>query len=447
MENIMSAPPDRLIYGLDDRPPLGTLLLLGFQHIVLMSSTLVLPIVLIQEIGGSNLQAATVVSLTMISAGIGTILQTIRRGPVGSGYLCPNLCGPSFFSVSMHAAWTGGLPLMWGMTVFAGVCEAVFSRIVRYLRVLFPPEVTGMVVILVAVSLVPLGASKFVGIEYAGDPISAGSLLVAVITLAVMVGVNVWGKGNLRLYNVLIGMAVGYGLSVAWNLVDPEDLHSVAGQPWFALPRSGLAFPDFAFDPALILPFLIVSVCGALKSFGNLITCQRINDPQRTEPDMKNIGRGLLADALSVITAGAIGGMATDTSASNVGLSSATGATSRRIGWAAGGLFILLAFLPKLSTLLVIMPRPVMGAILVFVTCFMLMAGIRIIATAEPDTQSTFVIGVSLAFALSLDILPQLYADVPLWLRPVFSSSLTLGTVLAVFLNLILRLGPAAGRK
>ncbi len=435
----MESTQDPLIYGRDDRPPWGVLVLLACQHIVLMSSTLILPVALVKEIGGSNLEAAAVVSLTMISAGIGTILQAIRRGPVGSGYLCPNLCGPSFFGVSMQAAWIGGLPLMWGMTLFAGLCEAAFSRIVRYLRVLFPLEVTGLVVILVAVSLVPLGASKFVGIDYAGDPISPGGLVVAVITLATMMGVNVWGKGHFRLYNVLMGMAVGYVMSIALNLVGASELHEVARQPWFALPRPGRSLLELKFDASLVLPFLIVSICGALKSFGNLITCQRINDPDSTEPDMKNVSRGLLADSLSLMTAGVLGGMATDTSASNVGLSSATGATSRSIAWVAGLLFILLAFLPKLSALLVIMPRPVMGAILVFVTCFMLMAGFRIIGSAEPDTRTTFVIGVSFVFALSLDILPQLYADVPVWIQPVFTSSLTLGTVLAVILNLILR--------
>ena len=87
------------------------------------------------------------------------------------------------------------------------------------------------------------------------------------------------------------------------------------------------------------------------------------------------------------------------------------------------------------------MPMPVMGAILVFVTCFMILSGLQIILTVKPDTRKTFVIGIPLIFGLSLDVIPQLYSDVYPWLRPLFESSLTLCTVLAVILNQLLRLG------
>lgn len=131
--------------------------------------------------------------------------------------------------------------------------------------------------------------------------------------------------------------------------------------------------------------------------------------------------------------------MATDTSASNVSLSKASGASSRWIGVTAGCLFLLLGFSPKLSTVLAIMPMPVMGAILVFVVSFMIMAGFQIILGTKPDAIATFVVGISLFFGLSLEALPQLYALVPSWLHPLFSSSLTFATVIAVVLNQALR--------
>jgi NCS2 family nucleobase:cation symporter-2 len=144
-----------------------------------------------------------------------------------------------------------------------------------------------------------------------------------------------------------------------------------------------------------------------------------------------------------------LGGVASDTSSSNVSLASASGATSRYIGYAAGGLFILLGFSPKLGALLSIMPAPVQGAIVVFVTCFMVMSGLQIILTSKPDTRTTFVIGAALVFGLSLDIVPDLYAQVPHWMRPLFDSSLTLATVVAVTLNQLLRWGAgrSAGKK
>jgi hypothetical protein len=131
--------PAGLVYAENDRPPLPVLAALGVQHIFLMSSTLVLPVVLMSEIGSPFSQVRGVVALTMIACGIGTILQALRLPGFGSGFLCPNLCGPNFFAVSMSAAWLGGLPLMRGMTIAAGVVEAVFARVIRRLGFLFPP--------------------------------------------------------------------------------------------------------------------------------------------------------------------------------------------------------------------------------------------------------------------------------------------------------------------
>ena len=104
----MSQKPAGLIYGVDDTPPLSVLCLLAVQHIFLMSSTLVLPVVLVTELGGDFSQVQSVVALTMVACGIGTILQAMRWRGIGSGYLCPDLCGPNFFAASMSAAWLAG---------------------------------------------------------------------------------------------------------------------------------------------------------------------------------------------------------------------------------------------------------------------------------------------------------------------------------------------------
>ncbi|MHB8068540.1 MAG: uracil-xanthine permease family protein [Desulfobaccales bacterium] len=436
----MAKKPANLVYGVDDRPPLPALFLLGLQHIFLMSSSLVLPVVLVKEIGGTFDQVSAVVALTMLACGLGTILQAGRWGVLGSGYLCPNLCGPNFFTACMEAAWLGGLPLMRGMTIVAGLVEAVFASVVHRLQFLFPPEITGLVVLMVAVGLVPLEASKCFGINYAGEPIRWMNLLVAALTVLIMAVINIRSRGRLRLYSVLIGMACGYLMSAAAGLLTAAHFGQVLAAPWVALPFFEEMF-SLDFRWSLLPGFAIVSITGALKSFGNLIMAEKVNDAEWHEPDMRRIGGGLLADSVCVAASGLLGGVASDTSASNVGLSSASGATSRWIGFMAGGLFIALAFSPKISSLLSIMPTPVMGAILVFVTCFMIKAGIQISMGSGFDERKTFVIGIPLIFGLSLEILPSLYAGAPSWLRPFFSSSLTLSTVLAVLFNQILRGG------
>ena len=200
---------------------------------------------------------------------------------------------------------------------------------------------------------------------------------------------------------------------------------------------------EISFRWALLPSFLIVSVTGALKSMGNLTMCEKVNDADWRAPDLGRIGGGLLADSVSVTVSGLIGGMASDTSASNVALSSASGATSRYIGYAAGGLFVVLGFSPKISGLLSVMPAPVMGAILVFVTSFMILSGVQIILGSGMDARKTFVVGIAFIFGLSLDMVPGLYAGVFGWLQPLFDSSLTLATVIAVLLNQMLSARPA----
>ncbi len=433
----MARRPEGLIYAENERPPRLVLAVLGLQHVFLMSASLVLPVVLVGEIGGSFEQVRGVVALTMVACGIGTIVQAFRLRGFGSGYLCPNLCGPNFFGASMGAAWLGGLPLMRGMTIAAGLFEALFARAIRRLGFLFPPEISGLVVLMVAESLVPLAASKFLGITFEDEPISGRSLAVATATLLTMVAVNVWGRRKLRLYGVLIGMATGYVLSLATGLFGAEQLERLGRSPWGALPWiEGMT--RLAFRWSLLPAFLIVSVTGALKTMGNLIMCEKVNDADWRTPDLERVGSGLLADSVAVTVSGLIGGMASDTSASNVALSSASGATSRYIGFAAGALFVGLGFSPKITGLLSLMPAPVMGAILVFVTSFMILSGVQIILGSGMDARKTFVVGIALIFGLSLDMVPSLYAGIPGWLKPWFDSSLTLATVIAVLLNQLL---------
>lgn len=437
----MATKPANLIYGVDDKPPLRVSLLLGLQHAFTMSSCLVIPVVIGRETGASFLEIQALVCFSMIAAGIGTILQAIRKGPLGSGYLCPNLVGPPYLSVSVQAAWIGGLPLMFGMTMVAGVFEMLFATVANKLKKLFPTEITGLVVIMIAISLVPLGVSKFLGIDYMGDSINSKELIVAVITLLSMIGFNIWGKGKWKLYCVLIGLGIGYLLSFSMGIVSKNDFQAFWNAPWFSLPGKGVRVFSFRFDWGLVMPFVIISLCQSVKTIGNIITCQKINDESWKEPDMKNIGKGLMADGLSTAISGFLGGAATDTSASNVGLSVATSATSRILAYFAGIIFAAMAFSPKLTAVFSIMPRPIMGAIVIFAACFMVISGVEILMSIKMDGRKTFIIGLSMVFGLSAIILPDLYNRVPSWLNPILSSSLTLSTILAIILNQIFNIG------
>lgn len=251
----------------------------------------------------------------------------------------------------------------------------------------------------------------------------------------------------MKLYCVLIRLGIGYILCIITGVISQKDFTVFLQAPWFSLPGKGTQLLKYKFDWGLVLPFMVVSLCQCLKSFGNLITCQKINDEKWSGPDMNNIGKGLLASGMSVTMSGLLGGMATDTSASNVGLSAATSATSRIIGIYAGFIFVCLGFLPKLTAIFSIMPEPIMGAIIIFVTCFMIIQGIQILIGSHMNTRKIFIIGISFVFGLSAIILPDLYSRIPSWLSPIFSSSLALSTLLAILLNQIFNIGTKNNNK
>src|SRR5262245_2507736 len=138
---------------------------------------------------------------------------------------------------------------------------------------------------------------------------------------------------------------------------------------------------------------------------------------------------------------GAVGTMGQTISSANVGLSIATGATSRRIGFACGGILIVLAFVPKLAALFAIMPGPVIGALILFTVCFMIVSGVQILTSRMMDARKTFVVGASVVLGLSVDMLPGAYDSVPAMLLPAFSSSLSVATLSALLLNLLFRIG------
>jgi NCS2 family nucleobase:cation symporter-2 len=197
----------------------------------------------------------------------------------------------------------------------------------------------------------------------------------------------------------------------------------------------------WAFDLTLLPAFLIVSVASTLKSIGDLTLCQKINDADWKRTDMQSVSGGISANGIGTTLSGLLGGIGQSSFSSNVGLSLATGATSRFIALPCGILMILLAFLPKLAAFFAVMPDPVMGAILIYVACYMILAGIQVITSRMLDARRIFVVGIALIFGLSVDMVPGLYRDVPLLIQPLFSSSLSISTVLVVLLNLVFRVG------
>ncbi|MEZ7892292.1 MAG: solute carrier family 23 protein [Candidatus Wallbacteria bacterium] len=436
----MAKRPQNLIYSANEAPSFFTALALALQHVIGLPSMVILPVVIIKEAGGTIDQIQPLIQMSLIAGGIGVILQSLSSKYIGSGFLCPQNTGANYITASVLAVKTGGLSLLFGMTLIAGLIQASFALAVKRLRTWFPAEVTGLTVLMVGLSLIKISISRFFGLTASGTVAGWRSLLVAALSLALMSSISIFSKKKLRLYSLLIGAAAGYITAFILGLINLEDIEKFRSAPLFSVPRISYSY---SFDFSLVIPFMVAAVVSTLKTFGDITTCQKINDTDWKKPDISNISRGILADACGTISAGLLGGTGQASSSSNIGLALATGATSRYIGFYCGAILILLSFFPKLAALFSIMPQPVMGAALIYVVCFTIVTGIQMISTKILDIRKIFVIGFSITAGLSVDMLPEIYRafSMPAWLNPLFASSLSLAAVTAIILNLIFKIG------
>jgi NCS2 family nucleobase:cation symporter-2 len=428
--------PAGLIYGLNDTPPPTIIALNGIQAVGLIAINLVYPVLIFRAAGVPASTIANFLALGMLVLGVATFLQVMRLGPVGTGFMCPATFTATYFVPSLLAAKVGGAPLVFGMTVFAGILETALAPLLNRLRAIFPPEISGLIIVMIGLSAAVSGLRSILG--PAAEPVSVAEWWVAGITLSSMAILNIWGKGALRMLCALIGLVIGYVAAASADLVG-ANMAAVGNASWIGAPHvSDIAW---SFDLAIALPFAIAAVAAAMKAAGTITMCQRINDANWVRADMTSVTRGVLADGLSTTISGLAGGTGTNTSTPTVGLSQATGVTSRVVAYAVGVMFMLLGFFPKLTALLAVMPRAVMLPALLFTITFILVNGLQVLTSRLFDVRRTLVIGLALIVGVSIEAFPGIAEAAPPSVAPIIGSSMVSATMIALALNLVFRIG------
>jgi len=242
-----------------------------------------------------------------------------------------------------------------------------------------------------------------------------------------------------RLFPALIGIVSGYLLSAALGIIDISTYQAFDTAPLFAVPD--LSYFGVSFSPALLIPFVVATICSSFKNVGDISICQKAGDLDWKRPEFSSISNGILSDGITTTVGGLLGGVGQSSSSANIGLALATRAISRYIAFAAGGILIFLAFFPKIATVFLVMPSPVMGAALIYMGSFMIVAGLGILTSRMMDARKTFVIGVSLMFGIGAYILPDTFSHMDPLISPLFESGLAIATILAICLNMIVRIG------
>ena len=436
--------PVALVYGTADQPPLAITALVGLQHAGVNAIFLLIPLLVCREGGLSPAQIVDVLSVAMLLQAAVTAVQAYPIGPIGAGLFCPAIYTAAYLGPSLAALKLGGLSLVFGMTVFAGVLQCALARLLPYLRALFPPEVAGLIIVLIGFTNGTIGVRYLLGVGDSRGVIGT-DLAIGFVALGVMVALNVWTKGPPRVFCGMIGLGLGYVTAAALGRVGSDDLHALASAPILHLPT--VAHVGWTFDGALSITFAVAALSTTTKAMGIVTSYQKLNDATWTRPDMRSVGGGVLADGLGTTVAGLVGSTGMNPSASSLGLATATGVTSRPVAWAVAAVFGVLAFLPKAAMLLAIMPRTVIGAALVFTAAFVLVNGIEVVTSRILDARRALMIGLSLTAAISVDIFPAFFAGLPPALKPFFVSSLAAGTLVALGLNAIFRLGVRQTRR
>lgn len=430
--------PATLAYGLEEKPPAVVTWVSAAQHVGVTSIFMVYPLIIAREAGLPADQITNILQLGLIALAIATLLQALPRGPVGSRLLAPSIFTGVYLAPSLLAVKLGGLPLVWGMTVFAGLVEIGLSRVWSRLRPFIPPESAGLVVFLVG-TIIGLAALRVVLDDDPSGTLGAQDGIVAGSALAVMAALNIWNRGRLKLFCILIGMIVGYAVAGLVGLLTLHDLGDLLHRPLLAFPT--LSRVSWAFDSSLVVPFAVTGLAAAMNSTAVITTYQRLTDAEWVRPDMTMIARGVFGDGIATTASALLGTYGLTVSSANVGLLAATGVASRVIAFAVAAILVLAALQPTLIGVLTIMPRPVMAAALLFTAVFIMISGIQIISTRVLDGRRTLVIGMGLMSFIGVSVYPAAFTAAPHWAQPLVTSPLVLATIVALSLNLLFRIG------
>lgn len=430
--------PREMLYTVEETPPWGIVLALGGQHAFLALMLSVYAVIAAQSIGLDGAAIHQFVATCLLIAALGTLLQASPTR-FGSGHLAVHIPTPVTLGTFVAVAGTLGLGAAAGGMLIAALVVMLMSRGLSRLRPLFPPEITGVVVSMLGLSLVEGGVARALGLTDFSTVPQASAALVSGLTLTVIIGLSIWGSPRWRNFAMLIGVAIGYGLTWTLGLDDTATRMSAASPELLGFPVADIPMPALVL--AAVVPILIAEIVSAVDGIGGLVTLDRMNDADWRRADLPMTSRGILAQGITVLLSGLTGTLSTGLSSANIGLAFASGVAARRVAFIAGLLLLLAAFLPPISALIANTPSAVVGAVLIYTAGYLIVSGMELILSRLLNPRRLVVVGMAMVAGTAVMVIPSLSATAPEWAQPLLASPLAVATILAVMLNLILRLG------
>lgn len=422
--------PPGTAYWLEDKPSHAVTVALALQQLAIQSVFFIIPALLAGMLSNDPADAVRFVSLSILAAALWQVLMILTRGPVGSGYPLPSSHAVAVVGAYALVAQAGhGFGAAGAMLAITGLVGVVLTFTLHRLRVVLPNEVSGVVVMLIGVALIVLAATRL-GLQGPELP-RRETIGVALACMGVMVAVSL-SRTRLAPFAVLIGAAVGVGLSIWLGLVRPDAAETIAQRPWLALPLPWVPRFD-QVTPAPLVAFLVTLLALKATAVGTLVVIQRNLDANWSKPDAPPIRRGLLANGLGIAAAGLVGASCPNPNSSAMGLSIATGTLARRIVWVGAVLLVALALCPKAVVMFVLVPEPVKAAMLFYLAGFILAQGCQLVTARLLDTRRTLIVAFGLTAGIVAAVAPTPFSHS----LPALASPVSIGALVAFVVNLV----------
>ena len=423
-------------YEPPEKPPPLLAAGLGAQQAALCVASIVLtPVIIVRAAGGSETYLVWAVFAALLVSGVTSMLQAARLGPVGAGY--PIVMGTSgaFIAVSVTALAEGGPAMLATLVLISALFQFGLAARLAWVRRIITPTVAGTVIMLIAVTVMPLIFDMLKDVpsdaSAAAAPVSAGA------TLLVIVGLALRAQGRLRLWVPVVGLLAG---CIVAALFGSYDAASVAKADWVGIPRGGWPGYDVDFGPvfwALLPAFVFVTLIGAIETIGDSSAVQAVAWRKPRATNFREVQGGVAADGVGNLLSGIAGTVPNTTYSTSIAITELTGIASRSVGVWIGAVFILTAFVPKLAALLLAIPGPVAAAYITVLLAMLFVLGLKMVVADGLDYRKGIVVGVS--FWIGVGFQHQLIFAEQLgeWWGSLLGNGMTAGGLAAMALTFL----------
>ena len=435
-------------YEADDPCPPLVSIGVGLQGVVIGLAPLVLIVAITSQAGGQDEgYLSWAVFAALIIAGSLTALQASRIWRLGAGHVLIMGTTPNFVAISVLALAEGGPSLLASLIVVSSLTYLALVIWLPLLRRIITPVVSGTVLMLIAVTILPIALDR---VQEVPDGVhGASGPIIAVVALAVTTGLALRISGSWRLWSPLIGIGAGCVIAL---LFGAYDVQRVVDAPWIGI--SEIGFPGFDLTPsasfwALLPVFVVVMLVGGIKNIGDSVAIQQASRRRPRVTDFRLVQSSLNTNWLGILLSGIAGAPPTTVySSSSVSLATLTGVAARRVGYVIGAVLVLLALFPKLPAVLLTIPNPVMAAYILMAIGLIFVEGIRTVTRSGLDAQKVLVVAVSFSLGAGIDN-QTIFADMVggTW-GSLLDNGMLIGALAAILMTVFLGLtSPRTGGR